>query len=152
SSPPLGVIPSVALGSAVAVLAALFPAVFGGLMIVLRRWLVVLSVASINSTLYFLHSWFGGSVYDPWGGSSWALWLLMTAITMVGTLWCWKRSTNAGEMVVNQPNRTEWLVLWTASIAGLVTLGVFLWRPAWLPSPMAWKLLLVFGIGVWAGL
>jgi outer membrane protein assembly factor BamB len=155
SSFPLAVIPSVALGSAVAVLAALFPALFGGLMIVLRRWMVLLSVASINSTLYFLRSWFGGSFNDAWWGSSWALWLLMTAITMIGTLWCWNRSERSlqgGDSIVNVPNRTEWFVLWTASIAGLATLGVFLWKPSWLPSPMAWKLLLVFGIGIWAGL
>src|SRR5437868_2244633 len=79
SSTLLGVIPSVALGGAVAVLAALFPAVFGGLMIVLRRWMMLLSIASINSTLYFLHSWFGDSFYDKWWGGSFALWLLLTA-------------------------------------------------------------------------
>ncbi|HEV3237877.1 MAG TPA: PQQ-binding-like beta-propeller repeat protein [Gemmataceae bacterium] len=152
---PPAVIPSVALGSAVAVLAALFPAVFGGLMIVMRRWMMLLSVASVNSTLYFLYSWFGGSFYDKWWGDSFALWLLMTAITMLGTLWAWKRNlaaVQAGEAVAGRPNRTEWLVLWATSLAGLLTLGLFLWRPYWLPSPMAWKLLLVFVIGIWAGL
>ncbi|MFL5243917.1 MAG: PQQ-binding-like beta-propeller repeat protein [Gemmataceae bacterium] len=152
---PLAVIPSVALGSAVAVLAALFPAVFGGLMIVLRRWMTLLSVASINSTLYLIYSWFGSGMYDKWWGSSLAMWLLMTAITMLGTFWSWKRNVaalQAGKPVGGQPNRTEWLVLWLTSLIGLATVVCFLWKPSWLPSPLAWKLLLVFGIGIWAGL
>ena len=84
--PLFAVIPSVAIGGAIAVLAALFPAVFGGLMVVLKRWMTLLSVASINSTLYTLHLWLGATVSDKWWGSPWALWLTMLAITLVAAI------------------------------------------------------------------
>ncbi|HEY1860107.1 MAG TPA: hypothetical protein VGG61_07120, partial [Gemmataceae bacterium] len=153
--PLFAVIPSVAIGGAIAVLAALFPAVFGGLMIVLKRWMTLLSVASINSTLYTLHLWLGGHISDNWWGSQWALWLTMLAITLVGTLWAWRRNVTAiraGEPTDDAPSRLEKTVLWSASLLGLATAGCFYYLPTWRPDALTWKFLLVLGVGMWAGL
>ena len=85
------VIPTVLVGGPLAILAMLFPAVFGGLMLVLRRWLAALTVLSINSTLYVVQDlcrrWLAGS----WWGTPSALWLTMTMVTLLGMLWAWRR-------------------------------------------------------------
>src|SRR5262249_20581958 len=90
-SPGLGfaVIPSFVVLGPVALLAALFPAVFGGLALWLKRWLVLLSVASTNSTLYLLHSWFETDIKSFWWGRALALWLFMGLVTLAGAAWSW---------------------------------------------------------------
>jgi outer membrane protein assembly factor BamB len=89
------VIPTVLVGGPLAILAMLFPAVFGGLMLVLRRWMAALSVLSINSTLYLVQDtcrrWLAGS----WWGTPLALWLSMSIVTLLGLLWAWSRHVAA---------------------------------------------------------
>ena len=48
---------SVAIGGPLSLLAMLFPAVFGGLTGQFKRWMAVISVVSLNSTLLWLHDW-----------------------------------------------------------------------------------------------
>ncbi len=85
------VIPTVLVGGPLAILAMLFPAVFGGLMLVLRRWLAALSVLSVNSTLYILQDWCMRWLVGTWWGTPPALWLTMTLVTLLGILWAWRR-------------------------------------------------------------
>jgi outer membrane protein assembly factor BamB len=91
--PLLAVIPSVFIVGPLGVLAALFPAVFGGLILVLKRWMVALTVLSINSTLILLQAWFHAWLFDL--GSFWAspltLWLTISLVTFLGMLWAWRR-------------------------------------------------------------
>jgi outer membrane protein assembly factor BamB len=94
--PPSGstlfaVIPTVFVSGPLAILAMLFPAVFGGSMLVLRRWMAALSVLSLNSALYLLYSWFGHRLASSWWGTPPALWLTMTVVNVLGFLWAWKR-------------------------------------------------------------
>jgi outer membrane protein assembly factor BamB len=89
--PVFAVIPTVLVGGPLAILAMLFPAVFGGLMLVMRRWMVALSVLSLNSTLYLVHDWCGRWLAGSWWGTPLALWLTMTVVTLVGLLWAWRR-------------------------------------------------------------
>jgi outer membrane protein assembly factor BamB len=97
------VIPTVLVGGPLAILAMLFPAVFGGLILVMRRWMAALSVLSLNSTLYLLQDvcrrWLAGS----WWGTPSALWLTMMIVTVLGILWAWRRHVAllAGEAVKN---------------------------------------------------
>ncbi len=91
SGPPFAVIPSVAIGGALSLLAMLFPTVFGGMTGQLKRWTAFLGVASLNSTLLFLHDWFGAQLQDSWWGTPTALWLSMTGVTLLGLLWAWYR-------------------------------------------------------------
>ena len=69
----------------------LFPAVFGGLMLVLKRWTTALTVLSINSTLLFLQDLFGAYLITSWWGTPTALWLVMSLVTVAGALWAWRK-------------------------------------------------------------
>ncbi len=92
SGPPFAVIPSVAIGGIFALLAMLFPAVFGGVAaVLLKRWTAFLTVASLNSTLLFLHGWFETELQEFWWGTSTVLWLTMIGVTLLGVLWAWYR-------------------------------------------------------------
>jgi outer membrane protein assembly factor BamB len=157
--PLFAVIPSVAIGGAIAVLAALFPAVFGGLMVVLKRSMRLLTVASLNSTLWALYLWLSGYLPDRWWASPLALWIGMLLITLIGTLWACRASVLAtadGEPLDQGPSRVEFVLLWVGSICGLVGVAVFQWSAArqflGLANPLSWKLLLTFSIGAWAAL
>jgi outer membrane protein assembly factor BamB len=85
------VINIVVISGPLAVLAVLFPTVFGGLMLVLRRWMVALSVLSLNSTLYLVQNWCGRWLAGSWWGTPLALWLTMCVVTLLGILWAWRR-------------------------------------------------------------
>ena len=63
------VIPTVLVGGPLAILAMLFPAVFGSLILVMRRWMMALSVLSLNSTLYVLQNWYGHRLAGSWWGT-----------------------------------------------------------------------------------
>lgn len=89
--PPFAVIPSVVIGPVLMALAVLFPAVFGGLILVFRRWTAALTVASLNSTFYLAWDWGNAYLVGSWWGTPPALWLAMTAVTLFGTLWAWRR-------------------------------------------------------------
>ncbi|HMC64758.1 MAG TPA: hypothetical protein VKI65_07450, partial [Gemmataceae bacterium] len=81
------VIPTVFVGGPLAVLAMLFPTVFGGW----QRWLAVISVACTVSTLYFVQYLVAGPLAGTWWGSPAALWAGMAATTAVGAVWAWVR-------------------------------------------------------------
>ncbi len=88
--PVFGVIPMLVVGP-LALLAMLFPAVFGGLMLVLRRWTTALTVLSINSLLLFLQDWFNSYLITSWWGTPAALWLVMSLVTVCGALFAWRK-------------------------------------------------------------
>jgi outer membrane protein assembly factor BamB len=85
------VIPTVLVGGPLAILAMLFPAVFGGLALVMRRWIAALTVLSLNSTLYFVQDWCMRWLAGSWWGTPSALWLTMGLVTLLGILWAWRR-------------------------------------------------------------
>ncbi|HTU22847.1 MAG TPA: PQQ-binding-like beta-propeller repeat protein [Gemmataceae bacterium] len=91
TGPVFAVIPTVLVGGPLAILAMLFPAVFGGLILVMRRWMVALSVLSLNSTLYALQTWYGPRLAGSWWGTPLALWITMMIVTVLAILWAWRR-------------------------------------------------------------
>src|SRR5262245_14393783 len=90
AGPVFAVIPTVFIGGPLAVLAMLFPTVFGGW----QRWLAVISVACTVSTLYFVQYLFAGPLAGTWWGSPAALWAGTAATTAVGAVWAWVRFAN----------------------------------------------------------
>ena len=88
--PVFAVIPMFVVGP-LALLAMLFPAVFGGLTLVLKRWTTALTVLSLNSTLLFLQNLFGAYLITSWWGTPTALWLMMSLVTLAGALWAWRK-------------------------------------------------------------
>ncbi|HWG43059.1 MAG TPA: PQQ-binding-like beta-propeller repeat protein, partial [Gemmataceae bacterium] len=175
--PLFAVIPTVLVGGPLAILAMLFPAVFGGLILVLRRWMVALSVLSLNSTLYVLYDWCGRWLAGSWWGTPLALWLVMTIITLVGLLWAWRRHVSAirhplsairpneqptanseqrtadsgkpiAESGSERPGRVELITLGVLSVVCLATVAFSL--PHSLAQLDLWgKILLMFSAGLW---
>jgi outer membrane protein assembly factor BamB len=87
AEPSRAVIPTVLVGGPLALLAMLFPTVFGGW----KRWLVLLSTTGTTSTLFLLHWIYFDRAIGTWWGSSIALWAVATAITVMGMAWAWQR-------------------------------------------------------------
>jgi outer membrane protein assembly factor BamB len=116
------VIPSVLIGGPLAVLAMLFPTVFGGW----KRWLALISVACTISTLYFLQWLFPNALANSWWGTPQALWLGMMLTILLGTLWAWLRQMRRVESGESQavPSRVEFVLLAILSIIGLGLLAV----------------------------
>jgi outer membrane protein assembly factor BamB len=118
--PSYAVIPTVLVGGPLAMLAMLFPAVFGGW----KRWLVLLSTTATNSTLFTLQWWFFASLAGSWWGSPLTLWVAMTVVTVLGIAWAWSRHlarVQEGEAPA-LPGRAELIVL--LAIAVLTTVGL----------------------------
>jgi outer membrane protein assembly factor BamB len=149
--PIFAVIPSVLIGGPLAVLAMLFPAVFGGLILFFRRWMAGLSVVSLNSTLYLAQSWFSGQLLESWWSTPEALWLTMSAVTLLGTLWAWRRHlahVAGGATGFEAPGNGEVLTLTVLSL--LVLAGAAWWLPRSVARLDLWgKTLVTFACGLW---
>jgi outer membrane protein assembly factor BamB len=151
---PLAVIPTIGIGGPLAVLALLFPGLFGGALLVFRNWLALLTVAGVNSTLLVVHLWFGRALEATWLATPLGLWFLMLLVTLAGVFWSWRRqlrAVQAGADAAGRPSRSERIILVVASI---ILSGAFLW--CWSGTPRAddpsWKLLLVFTVGSGTGM
>lgn len=149
--PIFAVIPTVAIGGPLAILTMLFPTLFGRPKDVLRRWLVFFTVASVNSLIYLVHTWFEASIKDTWFGSQLALWSIMALVTLVGVVWSWRRSRSAVQagQTEETPPRGEEIVLRVLSLIGLILVPYCYGRGILLEAP--WKELLVMWVVVWAG-
>jgi outer membrane protein assembly factor BamB len=166
--PLFAVVPTVAIGGLLSLLAMLFPAVFGGLTGQMKRWAAVISVASLNSTLLFLHDWLA----PRWSGSWWAtkmgLWVTMTVVTVLGVLWAWRRQLTelgraasppaektatpaaAAPAADALPSRYEQILLLILSGIGVALFGACLLLGYPLLS-LPWSFVLALWIGIWAG-
>jgi outer membrane protein assembly factor BamB len=136
-----------------ALLATLFPAVFGGLAFFMRRWMVLLSVACLQSTLYWLHHWFQPKIEGYWWGTSTALWVTLAALSILGVVWSYARHRSAAtgpEADKMQLKRGDVIALRILSLVGLAVLFYCLgtgelWYPAWKRETLAaWT-------AIWAG-
>jgi outer membrane protein assembly factor BamB len=137
------VIPTVLVGGPLAILAMLFPAVFGGLALVMRRWLAALSVLSLNSTLYFTQDLCRRWLVGSWWGTPSALWLTMSVVVLLGILWAWRRHVDDSAT----PSRVE---LITLAVLSAISLG---WAVFQLPRSLAQldvgdKTILMFAAGL----
>ena len=158
--PLFAVIPTVFIMGPLALLAALFPAVFGGLAIFMKRWMALLMVACTNSTLFTIHMLCTGYARGAWWGTSTALWAAMTLVTLGGAIWSARRyRTVLGDNHSEDPlpRKIERRILTGLSIVGLVVVifsglsfGPLEWHVSrTFASP--WKDLLAFWVGAWGG-
>lgn len=150
TGPVFGVIPAVMVGGPLALLAMLFPSVFGGW----RRWLSLISVTCTTSTIYWLHWWLSSSHPSAWWSSTFAYWMFMTLATVAGAFWAWQRHIHRlmfGEAPL-RPGLLEQIIMVAVSFFALGTVAYYihfqgantLLRPDGLP-------VLAFTAGVWAG-
>jgi outer membrane protein assembly factor BamB len=159
-----GVIPTLGVGAPLMVLAALFPAVFGGVLILFRQWIAFITVFSVNSTLLLLYwainTWWPNLLRGTWIGTEAGLWFLMTVVALLCTVWAWRRqlARNAlGDPAAEAPPKTELTVLWSlVAVFVLVSVAtaLFSWwmTPRYDPrSDIAWASIAVLTLGVFAG-
>jgi outer membrane protein assembly factor BamB len=144
----LAVIPTIGIGGPLAILAMLFPALFGGALLVLHRWVVLLAVASVNSLLLAVHLWFGRALDGTWLATPRGLWFVMLLVTQAGVLWSWRRQVRTVQAcgTASCGGRTEQVMLWIGS-AGFLTAFLLCWYGTPVGDDPTWRLLLVFAIG-----
>jgi outer membrane protein assembly factor BamB len=164
--PPFAVIPTVAIGGIVSLLAMLFPAVFGGLTGQLKRWLAVITVGSLNTTLLWGYAFVADWLPERWRVTDSALWVALTIITALGVLWAWRRQlreAGAGPAPADAAekgaapsaslaagSRYELILLLILSGAGAVLFVVcHLLKYPLLSLP--WGFVLALWVGIWAG-
>jgi outer membrane protein assembly factor BamB len=151
--PAIAVIPTIGVGAPLAVLALLFPSLFGGAALLLRRWGAFFAVFSINSLICLFYMLLGAQLLSWTGG--WAtpkiLWWLMTFVALLGLAWAWRRHlTFQRESGPEAPPRTELLVLGILSLSFLAVTGVYWWLGSGLDVDLTWKLLLALTVGLCA--
>lgn len=151
--PPLAVIPSVALGGLLSLLAMLFPAVFGGVTGQMKRWLAVISIASLNTTLIYVHGVFQSALAGTWWGTTTGLWVTLTAVTALGILWAWRRHLRsvvaaAAPAEAATPAPGEFRLLLILSLVGAVLMGVC-WFLGYQVTDLPWSFVLALWIGIW---
>ncbi len=154
--PLFAVIAPVGLLAPIAILAVLFPTVFGGVLILFRQWTAFITALSLNSTLYLLHLW-KGSVWfrNSWWNTEPALWSAMTIVTLLCLLWAWRRQLHnltQGIDALETPTRTEFLILSVLSItcAGFVAGTWWLEPPNW--RNVLWNYTIVVTVATVGGL
>src|SRR6516225_985656 len=86
-----GVIPTLGVGAPLMVLAALFPAVFGGVLLLFRQWVAFITVFSVNSTLlivyWLLNAYWPSLLRGSWFGTDAGLWFVMTLVAASAVVW-----------------------------------------------------------------
>jgi outer membrane protein assembly factor BamB len=148
------VIPTIGLGAPLAILALLFPSLFGGVFVLFRQWLAFITLISLNSTLLFVQWAFADQLpRGSWWSTPAALWFLMTLFTFICSCWAWRRQLNAlSDGDADAPPRTELAVLVFMTASCIVTTSV-LWcitaQIRW--SDVGWTLTVVMTLGILAG-
>ncbi len=152
------VIPTVGLGAPLAILALLFPTVFGGVFVLFRQWMALITVISLNSALMIVHwllmEYQPALLRNTWWSTEASLWFLMTMFTFACAIWAWRRqldALSAGDTDV--PQRTELLVLAFMTVSCVAT-TIVLWfiteKISW-SGDIGWTLTVVMTLGVLAG-
>jgi outer membrane protein assembly factor BamB len=144
--PVFAVIPSVLVGGPLAVLAMLFPTVFGGW----KRWLALISVACTVSSLYFIQWLFITGLADSWWGSPQALWLGTMLAILAGMFWAWQRQlarVESGDANV-LPSRFEFGLLLALTLLGAAIVAYFRFTGVSLLDPGLILVLILAG-GAW---
>jgi outer membrane protein assembly factor BamB len=136
------VIPMIAVGGPLAILALLFPTVFGGVLILFRQWTAFITLLSVNGTLLLVHwiftrAWPGHLwLHGTWLEPARNVWIVMTVVALLCTIWAWRRqlaNLASGADALDTPGRTELLVLTIlTSVCGLVVLCYPRFLYAWM--------------------
>lgn len=145
------VVPTFVLIGPLAILAALFPTVFGGLALLMKRWVAALSISSLVSTVYFARMWFVDRLGGSWWGGNQAQWLVLTGIAAAGSIWAgmrFRKAIREADFETFEPRKWDFLGLAVLSIAGAGGIGYALFkRENLLLSP--WLDFVVSTVPVW---
>jgi outer membrane protein assembly factor BamB len=146
------VIPTLGIGGPLAILALLFPSLFGGVLVLFRRWTAFFTVISVVSLVYLLHGWLAKDIRGSYWSTTPGIWLIMTLVTALGVLWClWRHIMYLQDpQRMEAPQRTETLVLVILSLSCLAAVGLY-WLNLTEAADPTWDLLLVVSAGIWVG-
>lgn len=150
------VIPTLGIAGPLAILAILFPTVFGGVLILFRQWTAFIMAFSTNSTLYLLYWWKGGVwLRGTWWNTEAGIWFVMSLVTLLCLLWAWRRqlfNLVQGIDALETPVRTEYMVLGVLALTCLAFIGGTLYfePPNW--HDVIWNYTLVLTAAIVAGL
>ena len=160
STPTFAVIPTVAIGGPLAILSMLFPTLFGKPKEVFARYTALLTVASINSLLYLgyflVQTYWPNAIAGTWWGSEMALWICMAVVTLLGTVWAFRRHRAAvasGEAEKRIPAKGEMVVYQILSLIGVACVGYALgahqlFDPPWKEMNLMWAVVWTATAGV----
>lgn len=127
------IIPSLVTFGPLALLAALFPAIFGSLAIWRQRWAVFFAVAAILTSLFLMQAWFPAWLPRFWGESPTRLWLAVLALAGSGGVLSWHRHRRfRNKAVPGKADTTPLAERWLLILLSLLGLGQ--WGYAWLGS------------------
>ena len=150
---PLAVIQLPFLGL-IAALAALFPTVFGGLALFMKRWVAVLSTGGFVSMFAALPMFLPGWTGRQWIFSPSGIWLSCAILFSLGAVWSlrrYRKSIDSGASEVMQPRKFDRIVLSAVFAVGLAALlvGADFGLPIWSNEYWRWALAgtAAFGIG-----
>lgn len=116
----LAVIPTLSVLGPLAILAAVFPAVFGGLTLWLKRWSYYLGALSAASTFDWLHRYFGWFA-GTWWGTDAGLWTLLAGcVAPFACAAAWRYRRN---FVALQPTRADIITLGLTTVALIALLA-----------------------------
>ncbi|VTS04930.1 outer membrane protein assembly factor BamB family protein [Tuwongella immobilis] len=121
------VVPTVVLLGPLAILAAVFPTVFGGLALLFRRWLVLLSAVSFISTAYAAQLFWGHRLVGSWWGTPAALASLGILVAGSGAIWaamrwwCMRLQGSPGELQTTTGDR---LLLTVTTVGFGILIGI----------------------------
>jgi outer membrane protein assembly factor BamB len=142
--PALGVVQLPFIGL-IAGLAALFPTVFGGLALFMKRWVVALSTCGLVSIFVSIPL-----IAPGWSGQQWffsvsGLWLSCAMLFAVGALWSirrYRKSFDKGTSDAMQPLKFDRIFVAVIFVAGLTSLviGGFCSSPIWSNDYWRWVL------------
>lgn len=146
------VIPTLGVGAPIAILAILFPTVFGGVLILFRQWAAFIMLFSVNSTLLIASMLLEGPLRGQFIANKNILWLVMNAVTFGCFLWAWRRHANnvsMGVAAVETPERTENIVLAVLSAVMFGVMALLFWMYEGKLNSIDAQLFLVLSIGIW---
>lgn len=149
--PALGVVQLPFIGL-IAALAALFPTVFGGLALFMKRWVAALSTGGLVSIFVTIPliapGWAGGQ----WFYSAAGLWFGCAMLFFAGALWSLRRYRKSFEVGIGdsmQPRRFDRIFVSILFLAGLIALsvGAGYRLPIWSNDYWRWVLTGTVGFG-----
>jgi outer membrane protein assembly factor BamB len=154
--PLFAVMPTAVIGAPLALLAMIFPAVLASMKDVMRRWKALLVVVSLTSTLLAVYLPFFNRIQDRWWGNVRVFWLVVSAVTLIGALWAWRRhlvTIRSDENTGLPPQAEKWAlgVLGLLGLLGAVGMW-FLYTPFEVGTEdPAWRYLALACAGFWVG-
>src|SRR5262249_23717559 len=162
AGPLFAVIVGLPAGGSIGFLALLFPALFGGLPSLMKRWLPLVTAIFTTSTIFTVYLLFLDNLKGTIWSQASAFWMSVAAVNLLCLLWAWRRSLRlASEPPI--PARTERWTISLFSLAGLASLASY-----WLlvgadargnkfqslmtqTTHLGFPFLLIMSVGFWMG-